>query len=63
MSFVRRVKVHGNIYLALVESYRENGRVRQRYLRYIGPARLAEARLREMVRVEKEHEENEKNEV
>ena len=37
MSFIRTVKVKGYEYLAEVENYRDGGKVRQRYIRYIGP--------------------------
>jgi len=37
MSFIRTVKVKGHEYLAEVESYRDGDKVRQRYIRYIGP--------------------------
>jgi transposase len=36
MSFVRKIKKGGAIYLAKVESYREEGKVKQRVLEYIG---------------------------
>lgn len=36
MSFIRKIKRNGRIYLAEVESYREDGKVRQRHLRYLG---------------------------
>lgn len=36
MVFVRKVKVGKHIYLAEVRSYRENGRVKQEFIRYIG---------------------------
>ena len=36
MSFIRRVKVGKNTYLVEVEGYRENGKVKQRYIRSIG---------------------------
>ncbi|MBI5219850.1 MAG: transposase [Bacteroidia bacterium] len=36
MSFIRKIKKAGSIYLAKVESYRENGKVKQRVLEYIG---------------------------
>lgn len=36
MAFIRKIKKKSGIYLAEVESYRENGKVKQRYIRYIG---------------------------
>ena len=36
MAFVRKIKKKSGTYLAEVESYRENGKVKQRFLRYIG---------------------------
>jgi len=36
MSFIRKVKVGKNTYLVEVEGYRENGKVKQRYIRSIG---------------------------
>lgn len=36
MAFIRRIKKGDAIYLAKVESYRENGKVRQRVLEYVG---------------------------
>jgi len=36
MTFIRKVKTKNGTYLAEVESYREKGKVRQRFLRYIG---------------------------
>lgn len=38
MSFIRTKKIHGRKYLYEVENYREGDKVRQRVLRYIGPA-------------------------
>jgi len=40
MAFIRVKMVKGNPYSYLVESYREGGKVRQRYLKYIGPGDL-----------------------
>lgn len=36
MSFIRKIKRNGKIYLAEVESYRSGGKVRQRYIGYKG---------------------------
>lgn len=36
MSFIRRIKKSSGVYLAEVESYREDGKVKQRVLKYIG---------------------------
>lgn len=36
MSFIRRIKKKDAVYLAEVESYRQDGKVKQRVLRYIG---------------------------
>ncbi|MEW5818210.1 MAG: IS1634 family transposase [Spirochaetota bacterium] len=36
MSFIRKINIHGKIYLAEVENVRINGRVVQRHIRYIG---------------------------
>jgi hypothetical protein len=36
MAFVRTKKVKGHIYYYLVESYMENGTVKQRILKYLG---------------------------
>jgi transposase len=36
MAFIRKIKKKSGTYLAEVESYRENGKVKQRFLRYIG---------------------------
>jgi len=36
MAFIRKIKKKNAVYLAEVESYRENGKVKQRVLRYIG---------------------------
>ncbi|MBI4653225.1 transposase [Candidatus Kuenenbacteria bacterium] len=36
MSFVRKIKVGERIYLAEVRSVRENGKVRQKFIRYVG---------------------------
>lgn len=36
MSFIRKIKKGNAIYLAKVESYREDGKVKQRVIRYIG---------------------------
>jgi hypothetical protein len=36
MSFIRKIKKGNSVYLAKVESYREEGRVKQRVLEYIG---------------------------
>lgn len=38
MAYTRLKKVNGHDYLEIVESFRENGKVRHRYLRYIGAA-------------------------
>ena len=38
MAFTRRKNVNGHDYLELIESYRDQGKVRHRYLRYIGAA-------------------------
>jgi hypothetical protein len=36
MAFIRKIKKKGSVYLAEVESYRKDGKVKQRVLRYIG---------------------------
>jgi len=36
MAFIRRIKKGGATYLAKVESYREDGKVKQRVLEYVG---------------------------
>jgi len=36
MSFIRRIKKKSGVYLAEVESKRENGKIRQHFVRYIG---------------------------
>lgn len=36
MAFIRRIKKGEAIYLAKVESYREDGKVKQRVLEYVG---------------------------
>lgn len=36
MTFIRKIKKKSGTYLAEVESYRENGKVKQRHIRYIG---------------------------
>jgi len=38
MAFIRRKKVKGKTYYYIVESYKENGKVKQRVLCYIGTA-------------------------
>jgi len=37
MAHIVRKEIHGRNYLYLYESYREGGKVRKRFLRYIGP--------------------------
>ena len=36
MSFIRKIKVGKKVYLAEVKSIRENGKVRQKFIRYVG---------------------------
>ena len=36
MSFIRKIKVGEKIYLAEVKSVRENGKVKQKFIRYLG---------------------------
>ena len=36
MSFIRRIKKKDAVYLAEVESYRKDGKVKQRVIRYVG---------------------------
>lgn len=36
MSFIRKIKKGKSIYLVEVESYRKNGKIKQRYIRYVG---------------------------
>lgn len=36
MAFIRKIKKGGSVYLAKVESYREDGKVKQRVLEYVG---------------------------
>ena len=36
MSFVRKIKIRGKIYLAEVQSIREGNKIRQKFIRYIG---------------------------
>src|SRR5690348_9137265 len=36
MSFIRKIKKKSGVYLAEVESYREDGKVKQRVIRYVG---------------------------
>ena len=36
MAFIRRIKKGDAVYLAKVESYREDGKVKQRVLEYVG---------------------------
>lgn len=37
MAHIMRKKIYGKVYLYLYESYREAGKVRKRYIRYLGP--------------------------
>lgn len=37
MAHIMRKGINGGTYLYLYESYREGGRVRKRYIRYLGP--------------------------
>lgn len=37
MAHIVSKKVNGKSYLYLYESYREDGKVKKRYLRYLGP--------------------------
>lgn len=37
MAHVVRKEIYGNSYLYLYESYRDGGKVRKRYIRYLGP--------------------------
>ena len=36
MTFIRKIKTKNGTYLAEVESYRDKGKVKQRFLRYVG---------------------------
>jgi len=36
MSYIRKIKKNNSVYLAEVESYRKEGKVKQRVLRYLG---------------------------
>lgn len=36
MSFIRKIKRGNRVYLAEVESYRDDGKIRQRFIRYVG---------------------------
>jgi hypothetical protein len=36
MSFIRKIKRNGRVYLAEVENYRDGGKVKQRHLKYLG---------------------------
>ena len=36
MVFIRKIKVGEKVYLAEVESYRENGKIKQKFIRYLG---------------------------
>ncbi|MBU2522861.1 MAG: transposase [Nanoarchaeota archaeon] len=36
MVFIRKIKVGEKVYLAEVKSYRENGKIRQKFIRYLG---------------------------
>jgi hypothetical protein len=36
MAFIRRIKKKSGIYLAKVESYRKEGKVKQRVIKYLG---------------------------
>lgn len=36
MSFIRRIKKKSGVYQAEVESYRQDGKVKQRVIRYVG---------------------------
>ena len=38
MAYIVSKKIHGRKYLYLYESYREGGKTKKRYLRYLGPA-------------------------
>ena len=38
MAFIRRKKVKGKTYYYIVESYKDNGKVKQRVLCYLGTA-------------------------
>lgn len=45
MAFIRKIKKKSGTYLAEVESYRENGKVKQRFIRYIGKEMSGETAL------------------
>ena len=36
MSFIRKIKRNGRVYLAEVENYRDAGKVKQRHIKYLG---------------------------
>ena len=36
MTFIRKIKVGEKVYLAEVKSYRENGKIKQKFIRYLG---------------------------
>jgi len=36
MAFIRKIKVGKKVYLAEVKSYRENGKIKQKFIRYLG---------------------------
>ena len=36
MTFIRKIKVGKKVYLAEVKSYRENGKIKQKFIRYLG---------------------------
>jgi hypothetical protein len=36
MSFIRKIKRNGRVYLAEVENYRDGAKVKQRHIRYLG---------------------------
>jgi hypothetical protein len=36
MTFIRKIKKQSGVYLAKVENYREDGKVKQRHIEYLG---------------------------
>lgn len=49
MAYVRRKRLKGNDYYYLVESYRQNGKVRTRTLQYLGTTPEVPAKLQHLL--------------
>lgn len=61
MAFIRTKNIKGNEYYYLVESYRKNGRMHQRTIKYLGKKKPTEKEIQRIIEKKNQEKKQESN--